>query len=96
MEDTYDYLLEESGFQGAVNQFVEEYAEFTTALMHLRKTDDYIKVHDEMSDLLITLDRLMHALDCHNEVSEWKIKNMLELKEKYKEKVKQWKTTTST
>lgn len=87
METEFTYLLDKYGFEYLVLKHVEEHSEFMTALLHLPKTGDYEKVYDEFSDLLITIDRLLHALDCHNNVMEWKVKNLIELKQKVKDKV---------
>jgi len=82
MEETYDYLDKKYGRDMLALKFFEEMAEFSQAYLHLPKTNNYDTFYDEMSDLIITLDRIMHSFDCYNQVSEHKIKNMLELKER--------------
>jgi len=82
MNDTYNYLDKKYGKDMLALKFFEECAEFSQAYLHLPKTGDYEKFYDELSDLLIVVDRIIHSFECQNEVSTYKIKNMLELKER--------------
>ena len=84
METEYDYLLEKYGFDHLVLKYVEEQSEFVTALLHAPKTNDWSKVYDELADLQIMIDRIIYSLDCYNQVSEYKVKNLMELKNRVK------------
>ena len=78
MKDKIEYLADTYGYESQSLQLVEEMAELTQALNHLRRYKDYNEfehrqsVFEEMADVEVMLDQMKYLLNCHAEVEEYK------------------------
>lgn len=79
MEEQIKEIARHYGYENQSLQLIEEMAELTQALNHLRRYNDcnevkhHQAVFEEIADVEIMLEQIKHLLNCHDEVETFKM-----------------------
>lgn len=79
MKQQIKEIAEHYGYDNQSLQLIEEMAELTQALNHLRRYNDYNEfkhrqeVYEEIADVEIMLEQIKHLLNCNDEVESFKV-----------------------
>ena len=78
MDEQIKEIAEHYGYDNQSLQLIEEMAELTQAVNHLRRYTDYNEfkhrqeVYEEIADVEIMIEQIKHLLSCHEEVEAFK------------------------